>query len=88
MSPVDASVLHKAVEHILLAGKQPGKAAALIIEGVPHGEEQELNEHPHHLDECELAVRTLDLADHFELYGEALHHCCYSSVSPNWRHCV
>lgn len=77
-SPINASVIHKAVEHILLAGEQLAETAARVIGGILHGEEREQDEQFHHLDEGELAVRILNRTDHSGLYGEAIHHCCYA----------
>lgn len=80
--PVDAHVVHKAVEHILLAGEQLAETAARVIGGVLHGEEREQDEQFQHLREGELAVRILDRTDHFGQYGEAFHHCCYALYRP------
>ncbi len=77
-SPVDAPVIHKTVEHILLAGEKLAESAVRIIGSILHGEEREQDEQFHHLDEGELAVRILNRTDHFGLYGEAIHHCCYA----------
>ena len=76
--PIDASVIHKAVEHILLAGEQLAETAVRVISGILHGKERKQDEQFHHLDEGELAVRILNRTDHFGLYGEAIHHCCYA----------
>ena len=80
--PVDAPAIHKAVEHILLAGEQLAETAARIIGGVLHGEERGQDEQFQHLREGELAARILDRSDHFGLYGEAFHHCCYALYRP------
>lgn len=80
--PVDAPAIHKAVEHILLAGEQLAETAARVIGGVLHGEERGQDEQFQHLREGELAVRILDRDDHFGLYGEAFHQCCYALYRP------
>ena len=77
-SPINATVIHKAVEHIFLAGEQLAETAVRVISGILHGKERKQDEQFHHLDEGELAVRILNRTDHFGLYGEAIHHCCYA----------
>ena len=77
-SPINASIIHKAVEHILLAGEQFAETTGRIISGILHGEEWEQDEQFHHLDEGKLAVRILNRTDRSRLYGETIHHCCYA----------
>lgn len=77
-SPIDIPVVHKTIEHVLLAGEQLAKATVRIAGSRLHGEEREQDEQLHHLDEGELAVRILNRTDHFGLDGEAVHHGCYA----------
>ena len=72
-SPVHPSVIHQAVEHVLLAAEQLAEPALRIL----HREEREQHKQFHHLYEGELAVRILDRADRLALYGEAVHQGCY-----------
>lgn len=73
-APVNTSVIHDAIERVLLAGEQLAKRAALIVGRCLHGEERLQDELFHQLDEGEPAVRILNRTYRFGLYDEALHH--------------
>ena len=81
-APVNASVIHQAIERILLAGEQLAKGAVSIICRRLHGEERKQDEQFHQLDEGELAVRVLDRTHRLGLYDEPFHHVVYRVDRP------
>lgn len=72
-TPVDATVIHQAVERVLLAGKQLAEGAVSIVRRCLDGEERIQDEQSHQLDEGELAVRILNRTHRFGLYDEPAH---------------
>lgn len=73
-APVNMSVIHDAIERVLLAGEQLAKRAALIVGRCLHREERLQDEQFHQLDEGEPAVWILNRTYRFGLYDETLHH--------------
>lgn len=73
-TPVNTSVIHDAIERVLLAGEQLAKSVALIVGRHLHREERLQDEQFHQLNEGEPAVRILNRTYRFGLYDEALHH--------------
>ena len=76
-TPVYASVIHQAVERVLLAGEQLAKCAVSIVRRSFDGKERMKNKQLHQLNEGELAVRILNRTYRFGLYDERLHHFVY-----------
>lgn len=81
-APVNTSVIHQAIERVLLAGEQLAKGAVGIGRRSLDGKERIQNEQFHQLNEGELAVRILDRSLRFCLYDEPFHHVVYRVDCP------
>lgn len=81
-APVNTSVIHQAIERVLLAGEQLAKGAVGIGRRSLDGKERIQNEQFHQLNEGELAVRILDRSHRFCLYDEPFHHVVYRVDCP------
>ena len=76
-TPINTSIIHQAVESVLLAGEQFAKRAVGIVCRSFDGKERLQNEQFHQLNEGELAVRILNRTHRFGLYDEPFHHSVY-----------
>lgn len=76
-TPINTSIIHQAVESVLLAGEQLAKRTVGIISRGLDRKERLQNEQFHQLNEGELAVRIFNRTHRFGLYDESVHHSVY-----------